>query len=1020
MPQRSRTALAGFLAVVLAGLALPASAEGQYFGRNQVKYDSFKFEVLQTEHFDIHYYPRERVSAEAAARMAERWYHRLSTVLRHELNGRQPLVLYATAPEFQQTNVVSGISEGTGGVTEALRRRIVLPVGGTLRDLDHVLGHELVHAFQYDITGGGSPNTYGAMPGATALPLWFIEGMAEYLSLGANAPLTAMWMRGAMEDTLPSYRDLLDPRFFPYRYGQALLAYVAGRWGDPIMGDLLRAAGRSRNIDLGIQAVLAMSPDQLVSEWHKATYEAYRDVRASTDAAAQVGVGLIAPDKDDDVGYNLAPSISPDGDRLMFLSNRDLFSIDLFLADARTGKVRRRLTETAVDNHLQSLQFIQSAGSWRADGKQFVFAGIAGGDPVLELYDVDKGSKAREVRLRHLGEAFNPSWSPDGRYIAFAGIVNGLSDLYVYDLQSDSLQQLTNDSYADLQPAWSPDGTTLAFATDRFGSDLDRLTTGQYRIALLDVATGRIREVPGFRSAKHMNPQWAPDGKSLYFLADPLGITNVFRSSMADWSITQLTNLFTGVSGITEDSPALSVAQGSGRLVFSIFRTDGYEIHAIEPGETVAGGPVVESLPGRPGVLPPWDRSQSMLADLLRDPGHLPSVEEFTEKNYRPGLSLLYIGQPTLIAGTDQFGTYVGGGASLYFSDLLGNRNLVTGLQVNGSFKDISAVVGYQNVSRRLNWAVSLQQIPYLTASYAQGTGTVNGEPAFVEQQLIQRQTNRTIEGVVAYPFSHAQRVEFAAGGTYITFDRELQTRAFSLFSGQQIFEDNQDLEAGESLWLGTTSGALVSDNSLFGATGPILGQRYRLEVSPTFGSINYVGTLVDLRRYFMPARPFTLAARLLHYGRYGSGGDDPRLQPLFIGWPGLVRGYGYNSFDGRECDPTPGDPTGCPVYDQLLGSRVLVGNLELRFPLFGVLGVGPGYYGALPLDFTIFGDGGMAWDTVNEPSFSGGDREPVFSAGAGFRFNLFGFAVAEVNVVHPFDRPQKNWIWEFNFQPGF
>ena len=115
------------------------------------------------------------------------------------------------------------------------------------------------------------------MPGATALPLWFIEGMAEYLSLGSSAPLTAMWMRGAMEDTLPSYRDLLDPRFFPYRYGQALLAYVAGRWGDPIMGDLLRAAGRSRNIDLGIQAVLAMTPDQLVSQLARRHLRGLRD-----------------------------------------------------------------------------------------------------------------------------------------------------------------------------------------------------------------------------------------------------------------------------------------------------------------------------------------------------------------------------------------------------------------------------------------------------------------------------------------------------------------------------------------------------------------------------------------------------------------------------------------------------------------------------------------------------------------------------------------------------------------------
>ncbi|HJR50634.1 MAG TPA: hypothetical protein VJ794_05975, partial [Gemmatimonadales bacterium] len=667
---RYRAGLAGVIAALLAGLASPAPAEGQYFGRNQVNYDSFEFEVLQTEHFDVHYYPRERVPAEAAARMAERWYYRLSTVLRHQLNGRQPLVLYATAPEFQQTNVVSGIAEGTGGVTEALRRRIVLPIGGTLHDLDHVLGHELVHAFQYDITGGGGPNTYGAMPGAAALPLWFIEGMAEYLSLGSSAPLTAMWMRGAMEDTLPSYGDLLDPRFFPYRYGQALLAYVAGRWGDPIMGDLLRAAGRSRNVDLGIQAVLAMSPDQLVAEWHNATYTAYRDVRVATQPTESVGVRVIVPEDDDDVGYNLAPSISPDGNRLMFLSNRDLFSIDLFLADARTGEVLRRLTQTAVDNHLQSLQFIQSAGSWRADGRQFVFAGIANGRGVLQLYDVEKGDKVREVRLPQLGEVFNPSWSPDGRSIAFSGVVNGLSDLYVYDLEGDSLRQLTDDLYADLQPSWSPDGTTLAFSTDRFGTDLDRLTTAPNRIALLDVASGRIREVPGFRAAKHLNPQWSPDGRGIYFLADPMGITNVYRSSTADGSIAQLTNLFTGVSGITEDSPALSVAAGTGRVAFSIFRTDGYEIHAIEPGEAL-GGPVIESLPGRPGVLPPWDRSQSVLASLLRDPGHLPSVEEFTEKNYRPNLSLLYIGQPTLIAGSDQFGTFVGGGAALYFSDLL-------------------------------------------------------------------------------------------------------------------------------------------------------------------------------------------------------------------------------------------------------------------------------------------------------------------------------------------------------------
>jgi outer membrane protein assembly factor BamA len=128
-------------------------------------------------------------------------------------------------------------------------------------------------------------------------------------------------------------------------------------------------------------------------------------------------------------------------------------------------------------------------------------------------------------------------------------------------------------------------------------------------------------------------------------------------------------------------------------------------------------------------------------------------------------------------------------------------------------------------------------------------------------------------------------------------------------------------------------------------------------------------------------------------------------------------------SFDAAECHPTAANPGGCPVFDRLLGSRMIVGNIELRFPLFGVLGVGSGYYGVLPIDFTVFGDGGVAWNNGQTPSLSsssGNDRSAVYSAGAGLRMNLFGFAIAELNLVHPFERPDKKWVWELNLQQGF
>ena len=1012
---------------ILAGvlqLAFVPPAAAQYFGRNKVQYESFDFHVLRTPHFDIYFYSSERDAASVAARMAERWYTRLSTVFHHPLAGRQPLILYATQSQFQQTNVVDGVGEGTGGVTEGLRRRIVLPTGGTLDDLNHVIGHELTHAFQYDITGTGNPNTRGRLPAATDLPLWFIEGMAEYFSLGPASPLTAMWMRGGVQDSvkdsLPSYRQLDDPRYFPYRYGQALLAYVGGEWGDERIGDLLRQAGRLRSIDQAIRGVLSLTPDQLVARWHEATHAAYDPLQASTEAPGVYGPRLIGVRREAGQ-YNVSPSISPDGKRVMFFSDRGLFSIDLYLADARTGKVERQITRTALDPHLQSLQFIQSAGSWSADGRRFVFAAVSQGRPLLDLYDVQRARIEREVRLPQLGEILNPSLSPDGHAVVFSALSGGLTDLFIYDLQANKLTRLTADRFAELQPAWSPDGKTIAFATDRFTTKLDDLAIGPYGLALIDPATGHISSVPGFEGAKHLNPQWSPDGTSLYFLSDPDGISNIYRVRLADGELRRITNLFTGVSGITETSPAMSVAQETGRLVYSVFRTNGYEVYAIDNSTTLAGALLARPPQRNAQVLPPQDRSTSLVLRLLRDPvTGLPESTDFATQPYRPSLALTSIGQPSLGIGTSEFGTYVGGGAALYFSDVLGNHNLATALQVNGGIKDVTALVAYQNMSHRLNWAAVVDQVPYTTGSFASGTTTLDGEPVFLEQDLLFRQTNRDIQGLVSYPFNEVQRLDFSAGYSHISFDQELRTIAVSAVTGNEVLNQKENLPAGDPLSLGVASAALVYDNSFFGATGPILGQRYRLEVSPTIGSLNYFGVLADYRHYFMPARPFTLAARILHYGRYGSGGEDPRLQPLFLGYSGLVRGYRLGSFDASECHPPADQPNACPVFDQLLGSRMVVGNAELRFPLLGVLGVGSGYYGALPLDFTVFGDGGLAWDTANEPSLTGVSRKAVFSAGAGLRFNLFGFAVLEADLVHPFQRPDKHWVWEFNFQPGF
>src|SRR3954447_12938555 len=542
-------------------LAPAAHAQIGYFGQNKVQYRTFKFQVLKTAHFDIYYYPEEEAAARMAARMAERWYTRLSAVLAHQLRNRQVVVLYGSGSQFRQTNVVEGdLGEGTGGVTEAYKRRIVLPFAGPIDATDHVLGHELVHAFQYDITNTNASNASAGSAGALSLPLWFIEGMAEYLSIGPQDPHTAMWMREAIRrDRFPDIDHLDDPRYFPYRYGQALWAYIGGRYGDRTIANLLRSGVGRDGYKGAFQKVLGVTSKDLSQQWRDATTAAYRPVAETTKMAASFARGLITnPDKKG--GVNVSPELSPDGSKVVFFSSRDLFSIDLYVADAATGKILHKLTDTATNPHLESIEFIESAGAWSRDGKRFVFPGLSGGDPVLTIINADNGHKEREIRLKELDEILNPTWSPDGNQIAFSALVGGLNDLFIYDLGASTLRRVTNDAFSELHPSWSPDGRSIAFATDRFSSNVPNLQGGNMRIATLDVASGDIRPVGGFDNAKNINPQWAADGRAIYFISDRQGISNIYRMAADGSSPAQITNLLTGASGITAMSPALSVS----------------------------------------------------------------------------------------------------------------------------------------------------------------------------------------------------------------------------------------------------------------------------------------------------------------------------------------------------------------------------------------------------------------------------------------------------------------------------
>src|SRR4029077_9086212 len=175
----------------------------------------------------------------------------------------------------------------------------------------------------------------------------------------------------------------------------------------------------------------------------------------------------------------------------------------------------------------------------------------------------------------------------------------------------------------------------------------------------------------------------------------------------------------------------------------------------------------------------------------------------------------------------------------------------------------------------------------------------------------------------------------FTGGARQLAFSTERRTNVYDA-SGKLVDQLRTVGNEGEPFYLGEGLVAIVHDTSYFGATSPIYGARSRFEVGHSIGSLSYTTTLVDVRRYFMPVKPYTIAVRGLQYSRWGRDGEHEKLAPLYAGYPELVRGYGLGSFDVRDCDVV-GAGGQCAIFNNLRGSGVAVANLEVRAPLVGI-----------------------------------------------------------------------------------
>ena len=1056
-----------FLLVVLT-LLVPVLAKAQYFGQNKPRYERFDWRSYQTPNFEIYNYLDPVAGKQAPdrlrwiAELSEDWYHRHSEVLNDTIAGRNLMLLYNNHADFQQTNAIQGsISSGTGGVTEAFKNRVVYPFALSNHQTDHVLGHELVHAFQYDIVLRGDSTN---LRNLANLPLWMVEGLAEYLSIGRVDAHTAMWMRDAvLNDDVPTMKKLNNPKYFPYRWGQAWWSFVTGLQGDDIIRPYFEATAQ-HGLEVATRRVMGMGVENLSKLWVDAvtnTYQPYLDAKAD---GKPPGKELISEDQGGRL--NIAPVLSPNGRYVIYLSEKNLFSIDLFLADARSGKVIRQVTQRQRAGHIDDFAYVESAGTWSPRSDRFAFVGVSKGRNILLINDVERGKTVEEYTIPGVQAFDNPAWSPDGKSIVVSGLVQGQVDLYQYFLKTGEVKQLTNNYASELLPAWDAEGTRLVFAQDHLGSGERLSASSGFDLAVLDVSSGKIDVLPVFAKADNLNPNFDHEG-NVVFLSNFDGYRDMYRYDLEAQQVYRMTDLKTGVSGITAYAPALSTSPKTDRITYTYLNDGVYTIYSgkrerflndpVDDQEVTLAAAVLPTvnkraplvvdrgLAGRQTaierILQPHDgnTSEQEAGSALQggETGYVELENPFRLDYVGGGAGVgTSIGNPGL--GT-QFGA--AGGVNALFSDVLGNQQLFVGASLNGQIYDFAGQAAYINREKPLGWGFSYSHIPYRTGAFV-GQGVLDtldfgggnlGE--VVRYDLLERRVFEDRLGAfVDYPFSRTLRAEAGASFAFYNQRQDINNLYYNAFGQLVLQERERDREVDlPGLKLGSVSSALVGDNSVFGPVSPLQGHRFRLGVEQFFGDYNYTQSTIDLRGYQRFA-PVTFALRAVHYGRHGLEDDTGLLFPFYLGRQGFVRGLGNQnelSALGALNDFN---------FNAVVGDNLGLINAEVRLPFTGPKRLALINFPYLYTELTAFVDAGVAYndfsevrryfderDAVNDenqplpPSadFASLSR-PIISAGLSLRANVLGALIVEPYYARVINQEGSDWQFGFNLLPGW
>ncbi len=838
-----------FLILIITSNA--AFAQYFFFGRNKVQYEKFDWKILQTKHFNIYYYGEMGEIAKIGAAIAEQTYNEYKVRFNYLIPHRVPLIFYNTSNQFEQTNTTPGLlPEGVGGFFEFMKGRVVLPSTGSLRDFRHVIRHELTHVFMFAKLI--SIYREHRIPAESYPPLWYSEGLAEYISIKEDSQARMVMRDAVINNYFYNLENIYKIRgtFLMYKEGQNFLEFVARKYGREKVLQILENIWMYSSFDKVLEYTLGESVKQIDRDWTYSLKKEYYPLLLHKTPPEY------SSDKLTDFGFNFSPVPYTVGGikYLYFVGNRDgyssLYRLELNRKSSGFGKAEEKpelVLRGEKSEELESFHLFQSSIDISRSGL-LAFVTKKGGTDAIHFFSIKLNKIVKDFQDPDLISITSPKFSSSGDSVVFQAVdQKGFGDIFIYNILTDSLTRLTNDIYDDEDPSFGLNDRQILFSSDRTAGKYEK----KYNLFSYDLDSRRIEYVT-YLDANNYSPVLSPDKRSLLFTSDLDGVRNIYSLKI------NLGHFTTDIKKITDfiTSAFNPVYIDSSDIAFSGFENFSFNLYKLKIRGTVPDSLFRVSMN--------FDSAGTKWLPL-----ELKKGSEKQKLKYRREYSLDYA--ESQVSTDPVFGTM--GGAVLSLSDLLGNDNYYF-LVYNTAQVQSDILKSFNVMIERIN----LGQRP----NYGYGVFQFSG--------------NR-------YDITESDEYYYERSfGSFFLLDFPLSTFA-RIESNVSIINSDKQIISGvieRKALLVSNSLSYVFDNSLWGPTGPIDGTRARVLLAYTgdvkYSNVDYYSFIADYRHYFRLGYSTALAVR---GGIFYNEGKEARR--YFMGGSWDLRGWPLWSIRGEK-----------------------------------------------------------------------------------------------------------------------